>query len=166
MKKQARTLSSYLGQRYAATVNVDQVEIRSGCGTPGIFPRRTGCSKFNGAYVFQADYYESNKEREGLCQRNDSVRRNLEKGKKCSISMYIVTARRQVRRLQASKGDKPLKGRETMLVSTLTVIPALFCLTPAPRPRFFSAVVEKRLERGGMRKTIAAVARASERGYD
>ncbi|KAF7397217.1 hypothetical protein HZH68_008439 [Vespula germanica] len=27
MKKQARTLSSYLGQRYAATVNVDQVEV-------------------------------------------------------------------------------------------------------------------------------------------
>nr|KAF7421707.1 hypothetical protein H0235_009543 [Vespula pensylvanica] len=93
MKKQARTLSSYLGQRYAATVNVDQVEVllahdkhrrrrdltSVGCGTPGIFPRRTGCSKFNGAYVFQGDYYESNKEREGLCQRNDSVRRNLEK---------------------------------------------------------------------------------------
>ncbi|KAL2728727.1 hypothetical protein V1478_006359 [Vespula squamosa] len=134
--------------------DADNDNNNNSCGTPGIFPRRTGCSKFNGAYVFQGDYYKSNKEREGLCQRNDSIRRNLGK------------ARRQVRRLQASKGDKPLKGRETMLVSTLTVIPALFCLTPAPRPRFFSAVVEKRLERGGMRKTIAAVARASERGYD
>lgn len=44
-------------------------------------------------------------------------------------------ARIQVRRLRAWKGTGPLsKVRQTMLVSTLTVNPALFCLTlVAPR---------------------------------